>query len=426
MTGAGELRKIRPFEAGFHKMKFFSFDELAKRGLRPLSLGRHRLLPVVQGGMGVGVSAHRLASAVARAGALGTIASVDLRHHHPDLMEQCRGVRDRESLDRLNLVALDREVRLAKEQSLGNGAIAVNVMKAVDQHPALVRQACESGVDAVVMGAGLPLDLPEMTADFPGVALVPILSDARGVALVVRKWMRKQRLPDAIVIEHPGHAGGHLGATRIEELGDARFEFDQVIDGVRAALRLLGVEDERIPLIAAGGVNNHERVRELLGMGYAAVQLGTAFAVTQECDAHPNFKQVLAGAKPEDIVEFVSVAGLPARAVRTPWLEHYLSREAHLMEKAPGNPHRCATGLQCLSMCGLRDGLSKFGQFCIDSQLAAAVKGQLNRGLFFRGAASVPFGSAIRPVRELIEYLLSGKMPAALQQMVEQPQVEPA
>ncbi len=417
MTGAAGAGKIRFSLSGFHKMKYFSLDELAARGLRPFALGRRLLLPVVQGGMGVGVSAHRLASAVARAGAMGTIASVDLRHHHPDLMAQCHGVRDRETLDRINLVALDREVRLAKEQSQGRGAIAVNVMKAVDQHPALVRQACESGVDAVVMGAGLPLDLPEMTADFPEVALVPILSDARGVALVVRKWMRKDRLPDAIVIEHPRHAGGHLGATRIDELKDSRFEFDQVIEGVHAALRVLGVESERIPLIAAGGVNTHERVLELLGMGYSAVQLGTAFAVSEEGDAHPNFKQVLAGARPEEIVEFISVAGLPARAVRTPWLEHYLSREESLKAKAPAHQQsKCVTGLQCLTMCGLRDGLSKFGQFCIDSHLAAALKGEISRGLFFRGAASVPFGAAIRPVRELIDYLLSGRMPAELSQ----------
>lgn len=122
-------------------MNFISVDELADCGLRPLVIGRRVLLPIVQGGMGVGVSAHRLASAVARAGALGTIASVDLRHHHADLMERCRGVRDRETLDRINLIALDREIRLAKEQSQGRGAIAVNVMKAVDQHPTLVRQA---------------------------------------------------------------------------------------------------------------------------------------------------------------------------------------------------------------------------------------------------------------------------------------------
>lgn len=395
------------------------FDLLSASGLSPLTIRGKRLLPVVQGGMGVGVSAHRLASAVARAGAVGTIASVDLRHHHADLMEQCKGVRDRETLDAINLVALDREVRLAKAQSEGRGAIAVNVMKAVDQHPALVRQACASGVDAIVMGAGLPLDLPEMTAEHPDVALIPILSDARGVALVVRKWMRKNRLPDAIVIEHPRYAGGHLGATRIEELGDARFDFETVFEGVQAQFREMGIERERIPLIAAGGINAHARVRQLLTLGYGGVQLGTAFAITEEGDAHPNFKKVLAGAHDEDIVEFISVAGLPARAVRTPWLDRYLKRETLLREKASQHQHKCAVGLQCLSVCGLRDGLAKFGQFCIDSQLAAAVKGEVARGLFFRGASPTPFGTAIRPVRELIDYLLSGRMPAALAQPAE-------
>ena len=398
-------------------------DVLDESGLAPLMLRGRRLLPIVQGGMGVGVSAHRLAGAVARQGAVGTIASVDLRHHHEDLMAQSRHVRERDALDRLNLVALDREVRAAKSFAMGEGAIAVNVMKAVDQHPALVRQACESGVDAIVMGAGLPLDLPEMTDGFPDVALIPILSDARGVAIVLKKWMRKGRLPDAIVIEHPRYAGGHLGATRIEELRDGRFDFEHVLDGVLTLFRELGLERERVPLIAAGGINRHERVRELLTAGWAAVQLGTAFAVTEEGDAHPNFKRVLAGAKAEDIVEFVSVAGLPARAVRTPWLERYLKREAKLREKAPGHPHKCAVGLQCLTVCGLRDGLSKFGQFCIDSQLAAAVKGEVSRGLFFRGASSVPFGAAIRPVKELIEYLLSGRMPIALRAQVQEPAI---
>lgn len=390
------------------------FDQLAARGLRTLKLRGRGLLPVVQGGMGVGVSAHRLASAVARTGALGTVASVDLRHHHADLMERSRGVRDREALDQLNLEALDREVRLAKAQSEGRGAIAVNVMKAVDEHPALVRQACESGADAIVMGAGLPLDLPETTADFPKVALIPILSDARGVALVLRKWMRKKRLPDAIVIEHPRYAGGHLGATRIEELKDGRFDFEPVAEGVAAQMREMGIESEQIPLVAAGGINSHERVRQLFAAGYSGVQLGTAFAVTEEGDAHPNFKQVLAGAGPQDVVEFISVAGLPARAVRTPWLDRYLKREEFLKSKASAHQHKCAVGLQCLTVCGLRDGLAKFGQFCIDSQLAAALKGEVSRGLFFRGASSIPFGSATRPVRELVEYLLSGRMPAAL------------
>jgi nitronate monooxygenase len=388
---------------------------------RSLTLKGRQFLPIVQGGMGVGVSAHRLASAVARENAVGTIASVDLRHHHADLMAEGKDSRDRALLDRHNLIALDREVRLAKEQAGGRGAIAVNVMKAVDQHVALVRQACESGADAIVMGAGLPLELPELTADFPGVALIPILSDARGVSIVLRRWLRKARLPDAIVIEHPRYAGGHLGATRIEDLNDARFEFAQVIEEVSATLREQGIEGQ-VPLIAAGGISTHEKLHATLALGYAAVQIGTAFAVTEEGDAHINFKRVLAGAKPEDIVEFISVAGLPARAVRTPWLQRYLAREDKLRADVVANAgkdkrpvaDKCSGALQCLTVCGLRDELPKFGQFCIDTQLAAAVRGELARGLFFRGASSVPFGEAIRPVRELIDYYLNGRMPAAL------------
>src|SRR5690606_7463254 len=135
----------------------------------------------------------------------------------------------------------------------------------------------------------LPLDLPELTADFPGVALVPILSDVRGVTLVVRKWMRRNRLPDAIVLEHPRYAGGHLGATDISDLGHPRFDFQTLIPAVREGLRALGLENERIPLIAAGGVNSPGKVRALLALGASGVQLGTAFAVTEECDAHSEF-----------------------------------------------------------------------------------------------------------------------------------------
>ncbi|HET9025613.1 MAG TPA: nitronate monooxygenase family protein [Burkholderiaceae bacterium] len=407
-------------------------DRLEALGLQPLRLKGRPLLPIVQGGMGVGISAHRLASAVARENAIGTIASVDLRHHHADLMAQCKDVRDRTVLDRLNLIALEREIRAAKQQSHGRGLIAVNVMKAVDQHAALVRQSCESGADAIVMGAGLPLDLPEMCADFPGVALIPILSDARGVAIVLRRWMRKGRLPDAIVIEQPAYAGGHLGAPRIDELRDPRFDFDRVVEGVLNVLRDLKIEPEDIPLIAAGGINTHEKLRGTLKLGYAAVQLGTAFAVCEEGDAHINFKKVLAGAKPQDIVEFTSVAGLPARAVKTVWLERYLRREPVLQAEAAafeeankGKPvdrvAKCSGALMCLTVCGLRDGIPRIGQFCIDTQLAAALRGELSRGLFFRGASSVPFGPAIRPARELIDYMLTGRMPAALAQSAAAP-----
>ena len=370
------------------------------------------LLPVVQGGMGVGVSAHRLAGSVARLGAVGTISSVDLRQHHPDLLALGRGLRDRPTLETHNLVALDREIRAALELSQGRGAVAVNVMKAVNAHADYVRQTCESGAHAIVMGAGLPLDLPDLTRDFPDVALVPILSEARGVSIVLRKWMRKNRLPDAIVIEHPGFAGGHLGATQLSEVGDKRFDLEGVVEAIFAVFRDLGLEPKAIPVVAAGGIHTHERVRELLGLGFSAVQVGTPFAVSLEGDAHPEFKRVLAEAKPEDIVTFMSVAGLPARAVLTPWLRHYLKREKALRAHAKADPRRCVPGLQCLTMCGLRDGIATAGQFCIATRLGDALRGDRKKGLFFRGSEPLPFGAAIRPVSELVEYLLTGARPA--------------
>jgi nitronate monooxygenase len=387
---------------------------LAASGLAPLRLRGREVLPIVQGGMGVGVSAHRLAGAVAAQGAVGTIASVDLRRHHPDLMAETGHLPAAEAgplIDAANLVALDREIRAARALAGGHGLIAVNVMRAVTAYPAYVRQACESGADAIVMGAGLPLDLPDLAADHPHVALIPILSDLRGIQLVVRKWQRRGRLPDAIVIEHPRHAGGHLGATRLEEIDDARFDFETVVPQARAFFASLGLAPDAIPLIPAGGIDSHARVRQLLGLGAAAVQLGTAFAVTEEGDAHPAFKAVLAGAGSEQIVEFMSVAGLPARAVATPWLLKHLAAQPRKAELARAKA-RCVMAFDCLIQCGLRDGIGRFGQFCIDRQLAAAVNGDVRTGLFFRGAGRLPFGDRIRPVGELVRVLL-GERPAS-------------
>jgi nitronate monooxygenase len=373
------------------------------------------LLPVVQGGMGIGVSAHRLAGSVARLGAMGTISSVELRHHHPDLLAESLAAgkrRDKAAIDRLNLAALDREIRAALALADGRGAVGVNVMKAVDLHAAYVRQSCESGAHAIVMGAGLPLDLPELASGFPGVALVPILSEVRGAAIVLRKWMRKNRLPDAIVIEHPRYAGGHLGATRISDIGDSRYDFAPVLEGLFELYDELGLGRDRVPVVVAGGIHSHEQVRSLLAMGAAAVQLGTPFAVSLEGDAHPEFKRVLAEARPEDLVTFMSVAGLPARAVRTPWLARYLQREKALQSHAKADPRRCVPAAECLTVCGLRDGIASMGQFCIATRLALALKGDTRKGLFFRGSEALPFGPAIRPVADLLEYLLTGLEPA--------------
>ena len=355
--------------------------------------------------MGVGVSAHRLAGSVAREGCVGTISSIDLRRLHPDLMRALGRSRDKHAIEQANLVALKREIGAARELSGGRGAIAVNVMRAVSQYADYVRTACASGADAIVAGAGLAFDLPELARDWPGVALIPIVSEARAAALIARRWQRRGRAPDAMVVEHPGYAGGHLGATRLEDVSDARFDFERALPEIRNALHEAGLDPERIPLIAAGGINSPERLKAAVRAGAAGVQLGTPFAVTEEGDAHANFKRVLAGARPEDIVVFMSVAGLPARAVRTPWLAGYLEKQAILHSRAKKR-RQCTLAWDCLVQCGLRDGLPQAGQFCIDHHLAAALRGDVERGLFFRGSEPVPFGAEIRPVRELVDYLL--------------------
>ncbi len=389
--------------------------QLAASGLRALQLGGRSLLPLVQGGMGVGVSAQRLAGAVAAMGGVGTLSSVDLRRHHPDLMARTHGLdmgdtaRARQIIDSANLEAIEREVIAARQRAGGRGLVAINVMRAVSLYAATVKRALEAGVDAVVVGAGLPLDLPDLAQDHPRAALIPILSDARGIQLIIKKWERKKRLPDAIVIEHPRLAGGHLGAAKIADLGDPRFNFENVIPQALAFLRSAGVEKE-IPLIPAGGIRSFEDIVRLQSMGAAAVQLGTPFAVTQEGDAHPEFKRVLAESHDDELVEFTSVAGLPARAVATPWLRNYLKIEDKLQAVAHAKA-RCTKAFDCLAQCGLRDGLPGWGQFCIDNQLAAALRGDVKKGLFFRGVGALPFGDQIRSVRDLMDHLLT---PAAV------------
>jgi nitronate monooxygenase len=377
-----------------------------------LKIRGRELLPVIQGGMGVGVSAHRLAGTVAREGAMGTIASIDLRTLHPDLMERTHRAKDRKLIDDANLEALDRELKAARAIA-PQGFIAVNVMKAVDRHADMVRQSCESGADAIIMGAGLPMDLPEMVKGYEDkVALIPILSEERGVRAVLKRWMRKGVLPDAIVIEHPRYAGGHLGAPRPEEINDPKFDFKRVLHEIRDVFEQLKID--HIPLIPAGGINSFDKIKELFHLGASGVQIGTPFAVTDEGDAHPNFKKVLLEAKPEDIVTFMSTAGLPCRAVLTPWLKKYLAREKVIRARATPERATCAVNFECLTFCGLKSGDSSAGQFCIDTQLEAAVAGNVEKGLFFRGSEPLPFGDQMRSVHDLLVFLLTGKDPREL------------
>jgi nitronate monooxygenase len=386
---------------------------LLKSEVTPLILKGKIVLPIVQGGMGVGVSAHKLAGAVAKAGGVGTISSIDLRRLHPDLMEQTQHLKpcseSRDLINVANIEALRREIRLAKEESQGSGLVAVNVMKAVSEYAQYVKCSLENGADMIVVGAGLPLDLPDLASDYPDALLVPILSEARGVQLLVKKWMKKGRLPDAIVIENPRLAGGHVGASSVSDIHNTKFDFENVIPEVLAFFKDAGIEG-KIPLIAAGGISSLKDIKRLQALGASAVQLGTAFAVTTEGDADEAFKHVLANAKKDDIVEFLSVAGLPARAVKTPWLGKYLKVESVLQETARKKP-RCTMVFDCLHDCGLRDGNSSWGQFCIDKVLGSALVGSVQKGLFFRGAGVLPFGNQIRTVLDLITRLLSDMEP---------------
>jgi len=366
------------------------------------------VLPVIQGGMGVGISAHKLAGTVAKEGAIGTIASIDLRIHHPDLLDKSNESRDAEVIEVCNLQALAREIAAARKIA-PDGFIAINVMKAIAGHEKLVKQACYSGADAIVMGAGLPLDLPDMTDGYD-IALIPILSDARGVKVLLKRWMRKNVLPDAIIIENPKYAGGHLGATKQEAIGDEKYNFELVFTEIKQLFEDLGIE--AIPLIAAGGINSFESMKKIFDLGASGVQLGTAFAVTTEGDADEKFKRTLIDANQEDIVTFISTAGLPARAVKSPWLNKYLKREEKLRKNAAPERAKCAGWAECLSHCGFRDGNPDAGQFCILKQLEAAVTGDYEKGLFFRGSEPMIFEKNIHPVHDVLEYLLTGNKAA--------------
>lgn len=385
-------------------------ERMVAAGLRPLLRGGRRLLPLLQGGMGVGISAYCLAGVVVSPGAWGTIAFVALRRHYADLPARSAGISDgdarkKDVINQANQEALAREIRKAREIAGGRGLVAVNVIRAVSEYAAYGRTALQEGVDALVVRAGLPLDLPELAKDYPYTALVPILPEARGVALLWRKWERRKRFPSAIVIEHPAHAGGHLGAARVADLCDPGCSFETVLPAVRQQIREAGVEGQ-VALIAAGGVRRCVDIQRMQPLGADAAQLGTAFATTEECDADPGFKQVLAQACDEDQVEFTSVAGLPARAVPMPWLSKYLKSEVKLQSVAQLK-QRCTMAFDCLSQSGLRDGFMDWGQFCIDQRLAAALRGDVSKGLFFRGLGELPFGAQIASVRQLLERLLT-------------------
>jgi nitronate monooxygenase len=375
---------------------------LAGSGLHPLEIAGRKLLPIVQGGMGVGVSAHRLAGAVAALGGIGTLSSVDLRRHHPDLMARTEGLSARAGCDAdtkarindANLEALEREVKAARAAGGGLGLLAMNVMRAVSDYAAQVRRSLEAGIDMVVVGAGLPLDLPDLAADHPGKLLVPILSDARGVRCWCASGSARSGCP------MPSSSSIRAGRRPPGRREDCRPERPALRLRARAARvdrvpARAGVERE-VPLIAAGGIRTFEDIARVQSLGAAAVQLGTPFAVTsEECDAHDKFKRVLAEARDEDVVEFTSVAGLPARAVATPLAEPTTWKLCRGC-RPWCTRRRAAPGVRLPGAVRPARRPEGWGQFCIDKQLASALRGEVNKGLFFRGVGALPFGDQIR------------------------------
>ena len=278
--------------------------------------------PIIQGGMGVRVSGAGLASAVANEGCAGIIASVGLGAY--ENLSASKFVE-------VNNVALRSEIRRAR--SLSNGVIGVNVMAVLSNYEELVRVCVEEKVDMIISGAGLPLDLPKQTAG-SNIKLIPIVSSARAFNIIYRKWKQNyNKVPDAVVLEGP-MAGGHLG-----------FSFDDVVNETAAPLEQLVKElvdytktlDEKIPVIAAGGVWDGADIARFLKIGASGVQMATRFVCTTECDVHDDFKQAYIHAKKEDIAIIHSPVGLPGRVIQNEFTER-VGRGETIPFKCP---HHC-------------------------------------------------------------------------------------
>jgi len=360
--------------------------------LPSLQIGQHiARYPIIQGGMGIRISGSNLAAAVANAGGIGVISAVGLGLNSPyfDISQPNVRLR-REQFFEANRLALIDELNKARELS-PDGIIGVNVMVAAKDYETLVRTAAQQGVNLIISGAGLPLQLPEYTVEYPEVALVPIVSTTRAAKIICRKWEQKyKRLPDAFVVENPNTAGGHLGA-KYEDLDDVALEPEQVIPELVKYLHSeLG---QPIPVIAAGGVWDRADIVKMLKLGASGVQIGTRFITTDECDANLRYKEFHLHAQPEDVVVIKSPVGLPGRALRNPFVEKAMSGSAPL-EKG------CV--LNCLHVCRFRDTGESY---CIVRALDKAARGDVENGLVFSGS-NAGRADRIMPVAELMAELV--------------------
>lgn len=349
-----------------------------------LKIGKHEpRFPIVQGGMGVMVSGPKLAGAVAAEGGVGTIATVAVAVSSPDFD---KGI----PLARQNKAAVAKCIAEARRLSAG-GVLAVNCMCALTDYEDQVRVACESGIDIIISGAGLPLKLPELTAGYPDVALVPIVSSVKAAHLILNRWKKSyNRLPDAFVVETPNKAGGHLGARSGEQAMDLALSLENVVPELVAYLAANGVD---IPVIAAGGIWDGEDMQRMFDLGAKGVQMGTRFAATVEGDSSEVFKQAYVQAREEDVVLIDSPCGLPGRAILSPLIEKYLKDKVT----------KISCWANCLTHCRLRMGHETF---CIADALIAAYRGDWENGLFFCGS-NVGRVTSIQRVKDIIDELVS-------------------
>lgn len=327
-------------------------------------------VPVIQGGMGVGVSLSSLAGAVAAAGGVGVISTAQIGYRDPDFAKDPIGS---------NLKAIGEEVKKAKALAKG-GVIGVNIMVVTQQYQEYVKAAVEAGVDLIISGAGLPMELPGLVAG-SDVKIAPIVSSKRALQVILRYWKKHyDRKPDLVIIEGP-KAGGHLGFSR-EELTKYETEnYDSVIEEILALTK-----PEGIPVVVAGGVYTRQDMEHCLALGADGVQLATRFVTTYECDAHPAYKQAYIDAKPEDIVIVKSPVGMPGRAIRNGFLE----------QVKQGN--RFMKGCRkCITTCD-----PKTVPYCITQALINAVEGRVEEGLLFCGSNAY-LASKLEHVQEIME-----------------------
>lgn len=329
---------------------------------KPLVIGDLKAeVPVIQGGMGVGVSLSRLAGSVASCGGVGVISTAQIGWREKDFGE---------NPFEANFRAIGKEIQKAREIAKGAGIIAVNIMVASQRYEEYVKAAVKAGVDLIISGAGLPVSLPELV-EGSKTKIAPIVSSVKSAKVICKMWDRKyHRVPDLVVIEGP-KAGGHLGFSREELERIDELDYDQEILGIMEEVKKFADKYEcEIPIAVAGGIFDREDMDRALSLGADAVQIGTRFVTTEECDASEEYKRTYLQAKKEDICIVQSPVGMPGRAIRNSFMDKVKQ------EKMPIK--KC---YHCIVTCKPKEI-----PYCITDAPVQAVEGNVDEGLLFCGA----------------------------------------